>query len=152
MKYLWSPWRMNYIKNHNKEADCVFCGAQAEADGDGNLIAFRGTNAYVILNRYPYTSGHLMVIPFQHVPTLEELDVETRAEMMELTTRCMTILRKLYRPHGFNMACWDMCTSTLCRAGQETRTSCHPSARRASCPRRWRRRIKESKRLLGISF
>lgn len=103
MKHLWSPWRMTYIENHEKENGCVFCNAQAKADGIENLIAFRGKLAYVILNRFPYTSGHLMVIPFAHVPNLEELDTETRADMMELTSRSMSVLRGIYKPHGFNM-------------------------------------------------
>jgi ATP adenylyltransferase len=103
MKQLWSPWRMKYIEKHSKKSGCVFCNAQAKADTADNLIAFRGKNAYVILNRYPYTSGHLMVVPFDHKPNLEELDAPTRAEIMELTTQCMTVLRKLYNPQGFNM-------------------------------------------------
>jgi ATP adenylyltransferase len=94
---------MKYIESHNKEAGCVFCNAQAQTDSAENLIAFRGKNAYVILNRYPYTSGHLMVIPFKHAPNLEELDPETRAEMMELTSRCTTILREIYRTQSFNI-------------------------------------------------
>lgn len=102
MKHLWSPWRMEYIEN-NKEDSCVFCNAQTKADSAENLIAFRGKLAYVILNRYPYTSGHLMVVPFDHKPNLEELDVSTRAEMMELTTRCMTVLRSVYNPQAFNI-------------------------------------------------
>ena len=77
--------------------------AQAMEDGTENLIAHRGQHAYVILNRYPYTSGHLMVIPFEHKANLEALDSQTRAEMMELATRCMTILRKVYNPQAFNM-------------------------------------------------
>ena len=103
MNHIWSPWRMTYIENHEKEDGCVFCNAQAKADGAENLIAFRGKNAYVILNRYPYTSGHLMVIPFEHKSNLEELDAETRAEMMELASLSMTVLRNIYRPQGFNM-------------------------------------------------
>jgi len=103
MKQLWSPWRMTYIEKHEKESGCVFCIAQAKADGADNLIAFRGKNAYVILNRFPYTSGHLMVIPFEHKSNLEELNAETRAEMMELASRCTTILRKVYRTESFNM-------------------------------------------------
>jgi ATP adenylyltransferase len=102
MNYLWSPWRMEYIEN-NKEDGCVFCNAQGQEDGTGNLIAYRGEHAYVILNRYPYTSGHLMVLPFVHRPNLEELDSKTRAEMMELTTLCMTVLRRVYKPQGFNV-------------------------------------------------
>ncbi|NWF62964.1 MAG: HIT domain-containing protein [Chloroflexi bacterium] len=103
MKHLWSPWRMNYIENHKKEEGCVFCNAQANPDGVENLIAFRGKFSYVILNRFPYTSGHLMVIPFAHVAAIEELDSDTRAEMMELTSRCTTELRRIYKPHGFNV-------------------------------------------------
>jgi len=94
---------MEYIENSNREDGCVFCNAQEQADSAENLIAFRGERSYVILNRYPYTSGHLMVIPFEHQPNLEELDPETRAEMMELTARSMTVLRKIYNPQAFNM-------------------------------------------------
>ena len=103
MNHLWSPWRMKYIENHEKQEGCVFCIAQAKADSAENLIAFRGKTAYVVLNRYPYTSGHLMVVPFEHKPNLEELDLETRTEIMELTSRCMTVLRNIYKPQGFNM-------------------------------------------------
>ncbi len=103
MKYLWSPWRMTYIEKHGKESGCVFCNAQARADNAENLIAFRGASCYVILNLFPYTSGHLMVVPFAHQTSLEDLNAQTRAEMMELVTRCMTVLQKLYQPHGFNM-------------------------------------------------
>ena len=94
---------MTYIEKHEKESGCVFCIAQAKVDGADNLIAFRGKNAYVILNRFPYTSGHLMVIPFEHKSNLEELNAETRSEMMELASRCTTILRKVYRTESFNM-------------------------------------------------
>ncbi|GAB4497002.1 MAG: HIT domain-containing protein [Anaerolineales bacterium] len=103
MKHLWSPWRMTYIENSKNEEGCVFCNAQAQADSAKNLIAFRGKFSYVILNRFPYTSGHLMVIPFAHVATIEALDAATRAEMMELTSRCTTELRNIYKPHGFNV-------------------------------------------------
>ena len=77
--------------------------AQEHEDGTENLVAYRGRHAYVILNRYPYTSGHLMVVPFAHKPNLEVLDPETRAEMMELSSLCMTVLRKIYHPEAFNM-------------------------------------------------
>lgn len=103
MNHLWSPWRMEYIENNNKEDGCVFCNAQAMEDSAENLITFRGEYSYVILNRFPYTSGHLMVIPFEHKPNLEELDPATRAEMMELTSRCTTVLKDIYKPQGFNL-------------------------------------------------
>jgi len=94
---------MEYIENNNKVDGCVFCAVQEQEDSAENLVAFRGEHAFVILNRFPYTSGHLMVVPCEHKPTLEELDSQTRAEMMELTTRCMAVLRKIYRPQAFNM-------------------------------------------------
>jgi len=82
---------------------CIFCKAQSQPDGPENLIVYRGPRAFVILNLYPYTSGHLMVVPFDHQADLEALDEPVRAEMMELSARCMGILRGLYRPQGFNM-------------------------------------------------
>jgi len=94
---------MEYIENSTKEDGCIFCNAQEKEDSAENLIAFRGERSFVILNRYPYTGGHLMVIPFEHKATLEELDPETRAEMMELTVRSMTVLRNIYNPQAFNM-------------------------------------------------
>ena len=93
---------MEYIES-SKETECIFCIAQAQQDSAGNLIALRGELAYVILNRYPYTSGHLMVAPFAHQAHLEDLDPPTRAEMMELTARCIRVLRKVYHPEAFNM-------------------------------------------------
>ena len=102
MKLIWSPWRKKYIESE-KEEGCVFCNALAKEDGAGNLIAFRGQLAFVILNLYPYSSGHLLVVPFKHAATLEELDPATRAELMELATQCMSVLRKIYKPQAFNM-------------------------------------------------
>ena len=103
MNHLWSPWRMKYIENSEQEEGCVFCNAQTKEDSEANLIAFRGQRAFVILNLYPYTSGHLMVIPIEHIATFEELTSATRAEMIELTSQCMSVLRKTYNPQGFNM-------------------------------------------------
>ncbi len=93
---------MEYIES-NKADGCIFCSALEKEDSAENLIALRGERAFVILNRYPYTSGHLMVVPFDHQANLEQLDPETRAEMMELTTRCMAVLRRIYHPQAYNM-------------------------------------------------
>lgn len=103
MQYLWSPWRMSYIQEHKNEEGCVFCQALKEPERTRSLVVFLGNKAYVILNRYPYTSGHVMVIPKKHVATIEDLDSETRLEMMELTNTCITVLRKVYSPEGFNL-------------------------------------------------
>jgi ATP adenylyltransferase len=94
---------MEYIQSNHKEEGCVFCNALAKNDGAENLIAYRGKLAFVILNRFPYTSGHLMVIPFEHKPNLEGLNPDIRAEMMELTSRCTTVLDTIYKAQGFNV-------------------------------------------------
>jgi len=94
---------MKYIEQQEKEEGCIFCNAQAKEDGVKNLIAFRGDLAYAILNRYPYTSGHLMVVPFMHESNLDDLNSQTRAEMFELASQCTTALRSIYKPDGFNV-------------------------------------------------
>lgn len=103
MKRLWTPWRKDYIENHGKQDGCVFCRAQSMADGPENLIVLRGLRAYVILNRFPYTRGHLMAVPFEHKSTLQDLDAATRAELIELGTRCMAVLKKTYNAQAFNL-------------------------------------------------
>ncbi len=89
--------------NHERAAECVFCKAVQQEDGPDNLVVFRGQTAYVILNRYPYTSGHLMVIPYAHVASLEDLSPQERSEIMELTNRSLGVLRRAYHPQGFNL-------------------------------------------------
>ena len=103
MKRIWSPWRMKYIENHEAEAGCIFCNALALPDNAQNLIIKRGKLAFVILNLYPYTSGHIMVAPIAHQPSLEFLDPDSRAEMMELVSQCIVVLKAVYHPQGFNV-------------------------------------------------
>jgi len=103
MKRLWASWRMKYITKAEKEEGCIFCIALKKVDNPNNLIVARGERAFVILNKFPYTSGHVMVAPMSHKATLEDLDPATRAEMMELSTRCMSVLRKVYNPQAFNL-------------------------------------------------
>jgi ATP adenylyltransferase len=93
---------MKYIESQKKNG-CVFCQALEGEDGAENLIVFRGKTSFVILNRYPYTSGHIMVLPFVHVRRLIDLDPETRAELIELTTKGTQVLEKIYQPQGFNV-------------------------------------------------
>lgn len=104
MQRLFSPWRKPYIqRDKSKESGCVFCRALKRQDGAGNLIVFRGKKAFVLLNRFPYASGHTMVLPFEHVALLDQLDTATRAEMMELQNQTVNVLTKVYKPEGFNL-------------------------------------------------
>lgn len=103
MNYLWSPWRMAYIQENPKDEGCIFCIDWEQPDGSDNLVVYRGDQAFVILNRYPYTSGHLMVVPYHHQPSLELLEPPERAEMMELATEAIRTLQKVYHPEGFNL-------------------------------------------------
>lgn len=102
MEHLWSPWRMIYIQSP-KEINCIFCAVQTQPDNPENLVIARGARVFIILNRYPYTSGHLMVVPNDHMPSLEDLDAATRAEMMEAAQQAMQVLRLVYHPQGFNL-------------------------------------------------
>lgn len=103
MENLWSPWRMKYVTDSDNPDSCVFCTAPKQEDGIGNLIAHREKDCYIILNRYPYTSGHLMVVPFQHVSSIELLTPEVRFEMFEMVNQAILVLRAVYQPEGFNI-------------------------------------------------
>lgn len=103
MNYLWSPWRMEYILTPKSEEGCIFCNALKQPDGPENLIVYRGSQAFVMLNRFPYTSGHLMIVPYIHAPSLELLDDGSRADIMNLSARAIEVLKGLYAPQGFNL-------------------------------------------------
>ena len=92
---------MKFVEKH--ATGCVFCNIYAQNHDIGNLVVFRGKEAFVILNRYPYTSGHLMVVANIHQPSFEDLRVEARSEMMELATKGIQVLRSVYKPDAFNL-------------------------------------------------
>jgi ATP adenylyltransferase len=102
---IWAPWRLEYVKDasKDKESACIFCAALDAEDDEENLIVRRGERAFVILNRYPYTNGHLMVAPYEHVAELQALDDETVAEIMSLAQRAIAALEQSYAPHGYNV-------------------------------------------------
>ncbi len=102
---IWAPERFKYVKHTPTDSDdeCIFCAKLAEADDRANLIVHRGEHCFVILNLYPYTNGHLMVAPNEHIARLQELGVETTAEMMALAQRSMARIEAVYEPHGFNV-------------------------------------------------
>jgi ATP adenylyltransferase len=101
---IWAPWRLEYVKDASKDADdeCIFCGGLA-GDDEASLIVHRGERCFVILNKYPYTNGHLMVAPFEHLATIQQLDPPTVGELMALAQRAMTVLEAEYNPHGYNV-------------------------------------------------
>ena len=103
MKRIWSPWRMKYIQKQSNDNQCPFCLAIEGADLSKAQLIHRGNKAFVILNRYPYNTGHLLVLPLDHRKGMENLDTDTRSEMMELINHAITVLEKVYRPEGFNV-------------------------------------------------
>ncbi len=103
MRTIWAPWRMDYIEGHSPEDDCLFCGCLAEQDGPGNLILHRAEAAFVLLNRYPYTNGHMMVAPIDHKAAIDELSEAEQAAVMQLSARAVTVLRRAYGAEAFNL-------------------------------------------------
>jgi ATP adenylyltransferase len=103
MDRLWSPWRYSYIRKGPQPGSCVFCEIAAAGRDEENFVLFRGEHNFVLLNLYPYTSGHLMIAPYEHVSTLEAARVETLEEMMRLTQVSEKHLRAAYQPAGLNV-------------------------------------------------
>ncbi len=102
MDYLWTPWRYQYVTTSGESAGCVFCAAAAGDDRE-HLIVYRGPRAFVIVNRFPYTSGHIMIVPYQHTASLLELPDETLVEMTLLARTSERHLRTIYHPDGLNL-------------------------------------------------
>lgn len=106
MERLYAPWRMAYIEQPEKPKSatgCVFCDAAASADDVQNLIVHRGTSAFVILNKFPYNNGHLMVVPYRHTANLSELDDAAFLELLTLAKTAQAALLKAMHPEGFNL-------------------------------------------------
>jgi len=104
MKQIWSPWRLRYVAAPKTEG-CFFCDkAAAEPARDReNYVLLRGEHGLIILNLFPYNTGHFMVAPYQHVPSLEDLDAHTLGGLMEMVNRGIKALRQTFRPEGFNV-------------------------------------------------
>jgi ATP adenylyltransferase len=103
MDYLWTPWRYAYVTTAERISGCIFCDLPKEADDAKVRIVHRGQHCYVVLNTYPYTPGHVMIVPFAHLDELQKLPVAASHEMMDLSQRMETALRQLYTPDGINL-------------------------------------------------
>ena len=104
MERLWTPWRRAFVEGaDNRSAECFLCAIVAEHDDRKNLVPFRGERVFVLLNLYPYNSGHLMVAPYAHTGDLANLDVAIANELMQVTQRSIDVLQRAYRPDAFNL-------------------------------------------------
>ncbi len=105
MEKLWAPWRMEYIQlaKSGKEEGCFLCDNPKEIPSEENLVLTRGDYNSIIMNRYPYAAGHLMVAPLRHTALLEELSPEELLEHFQLVQKCIRTIRSLWSPEGFNM-------------------------------------------------
>ncbi len=107
MDHLWSPWRYQYVSSAASillgKDDCFFCRSAANSAEDiANLVVLRAERSFVLLNRYPYSSGHVLIAPYAHVATLADAEVATLEEIMRLAQRCESALRQVYAPDGLN--------------------------------------------------
>jgi ATP adenylyltransferase len=104
MERLWAPWRMEYINSAREgEGGCIFCELPAEGDDEKNYILTRGEKAFVILNKFPYNSGHLMIAPFRHVGEVEQLEDEEALDLDHLLQKSLKALKEAMSPDGFNI-------------------------------------------------
>jgi ATP adenylyltransferase len=106
MDYLWTPWRYAYIsaasKHDGKSGECIFCELPKLQDEEARIV-YRGKHCYIILNSFPYTSGHVMVVPFAHLDELQKLSEAVATEMMALSQKTEGVLRRIYSPDGVNL-------------------------------------------------
>ncbi|HOI45934.1 MAG TPA: HIT domain-containing protein [Candidatus Aminicenantes bacterium] len=102
MRYIATPWREDYVRNVYKNKDCVFCKARRRKSDDESYILCRGSHNFIMLNKFPYTTGHLMIIPNRHMADFEKATPAASAEFMDMWKLCLKILRRHYSPHGFN--------------------------------------------------
>jgi ATP adenylyltransferase len=106
VRQLWAPWRLEYVQGADEEAGCVFCRAAAD-DDDSGLVVYRGDHAFVVLNKYPYASGHLMVAPFRHEGEFGALSADEAVEIHRLAALALGSLADAMQPQGFNLG-WNL--------------------------------------------
>ncbi|MGH2448352.1 MAG: HIT family protein [Chloroflexota bacterium] len=102
MNQLWAPWRMPYLDGTEPKQDCIFCNRNPDED-EQNYVVYRGARNFVMLNLYPYSSGHLMVIPYEHAGSITALPSETGSDMLATAALSVSALSKVMHPEGFNL-------------------------------------------------
>jgi ATP adenylyltransferase len=102
MDYLWTPWRYAYVTGAESKSACIFCNAPKESDQQARIV-HHGAHCYIILNTFPYTNGHVMIVPYAHLDELRKLPTDAAQEMMSLSQRLEMVLRHLYAPDGINL-------------------------------------------------
>lgn len=100
---LWAPWRLEYIEKATPKGECIFIDLPQQQNDRENLILYRAKSSFVMLNRFPYTNGHLMIAPYQHTAEIDELDNETLLEINQVLGKCIRWIRTAYNPQGFNI-------------------------------------------------
>jgi len=103
MDHLWAPWRATYVSEKSTLNECIFCEAAASGDDEANLVVYRGRLSFVMLNRFPYTSGHVMIAPYAHVSRLQQASEEAAGEIMQLSRSGERVLEETYKPDGLNL-------------------------------------------------
>jgi ATP adenylyltransferase len=102
---IWAPWRLEYVEDADKDNEdrCIFCAKPALGDEETALILHRAEHSFAMLNLFPYTNGHLMISPYEHIGRIQEIPAETTSEMLALAKQAMDRLEEVYRPQGFNV-------------------------------------------------
>jgi len=108
MDRLWAPWRSKYIEsfsneNPDEKKECLFCEKAASTEDEKNLVLYRGKHCYIIMNLFPYNSGHIMVVPYKHTPNFSDLSDDEMGDVMRLIKRGISALEIALKPHGFNI-------------------------------------------------
>jgi len=103
MDRLWTPWRYTYVSKGEGSHGCIFCEKASSSNDEENLVVHRGERNFILLNIYPYNNGHLLIAPYEHVSTLEELSEEAAIEMMRLARITEGHMRRVYQPKGINI-------------------------------------------------
>jgi len=103
MEILWAPWRMEYVTSGNNKGECVFCPGEDRSQDEQRLILYIGNLSIILMNRFPYINGHLLIAPLRHVSTLDALSSEEKLDLITQIERSIGVLKEALRPEGFNV-------------------------------------------------